>query len=219
MISWAGRTEPASATKAAGTLYEVNVQVSAGVARRWIVTLCSVCTTALSRMDASDGSMQSNPCQFRRDQVTLITRVTPYAMAGHIVNTTVLAVFIPVSGRFCLPPSWPDCAHLKAVVANDRVDGTAVLTTPSSERASTSNVAPSAGPACVWPWAPVPRPASHLGRLIRKSFLGRWTPRRPNSRPPREPPRRRALPSLARNAPLLAGCHRAESSGQRNGNG
>ena len=82
------------ALKAVGTIYEVNryVQASAGAARRWMVTLCSVCTTALPRMEASDGSMQSNPCQFRRDQVTLITRVTPYAMAGHIVNTTVLAV-------------------------------------------------------------------------------------------------------------------------------
>ena len=56
------------------------------------MTFCSVCTTPLPRMVASDGSMQSNPSHFRRDQVTLITRVTPYAMAGHIVNTTVLAV-------------------------------------------------------------------------------------------------------------------------------
>src|SRR5262245_5324098 len=89
------------ALKAAGTLYEVSrhVQASAGVARRWIVTLCSLCTTALRRMNASDGSMQSSPCHFRRAQVALTPRVTPYAMAGHIVNTTVLAVALAGSVR------------------------------------------------------------------------------------------------------------------------
>ena len=34
--------------------------------------------------------MQSNLSQLQRHQITLITRVTPYAMAGHLLNTTVL---------------------------------------------------------------------------------------------------------------------------------
>jgi PAS domain S-box-containing protein len=36
--------------------------------------------------------MQSNLSQFQSRQFTLITRVSPFAMAGHLVNTTVLAI-------------------------------------------------------------------------------------------------------------------------------
>jgi PAS domain S-box-containing protein len=38
--------------------------------------------------------MRSNLSQFQSRQITLITRVTPYAMAGHVVNTTVLAIAV-----------------------------------------------------------------------------------------------------------------------------
>jgi two-component sensor histidine kinase len=36
--------------------------------------------------------MQSNLSQFQKRQIELIVRVTPYAMAGHLLNTTILAV-------------------------------------------------------------------------------------------------------------------------------
>jgi hypothetical protein len=36
--------------------------------------------------------MQSNLSQFQKRQIALIVRVTPYAMAGHLLNTTILAV-------------------------------------------------------------------------------------------------------------------------------
>ena len=38
--------------------------------------------------------MQANLSHFEQRQITLITRVTPYAMAGHLLNTTVLAVAV-----------------------------------------------------------------------------------------------------------------------------
>ena len=39
-------------------------------------------------------SIQSNLSQLQRHQITLITRVTPYAMAGHLLNTTVLTIAV-----------------------------------------------------------------------------------------------------------------------------
>jgi PAS domain S-box-containing protein len=38
--------------------------------------------------------MLSNLAEFQRRQITLIARVTPYAMAGHLLNATVLAVAV-----------------------------------------------------------------------------------------------------------------------------
>ena len=38
--------------------------------------------------------MQSNPTEFQKHQITLITRVTPYAMTGHLLNTTILAIAV-----------------------------------------------------------------------------------------------------------------------------
>ena len=43
--------------------------------------------------------MQSNLYQFQKRQITLIARVTPYAMAGHIANTTVVAIALASSVR------------------------------------------------------------------------------------------------------------------------
>src|SRR5258705_9245209 len=39
-------------------------------------------------------SMQSQLSQFERHQLDVIARVTPHAMAGHLLNTTVLAVAV-----------------------------------------------------------------------------------------------------------------------------
>src|SRR5262245_7524010 len=47
----------------------------------------------LSR-ELSGVPMQSNLSLLEARQITLITRVTPYAMAGHLLNTTVLAVAV-----------------------------------------------------------------------------------------------------------------------------
>ena len=38
--------------------------------------------------------MQSDIAQFQKHQITLITRVTPYAMVGHLLNTTILAIAV-----------------------------------------------------------------------------------------------------------------------------
>src|SRR5215813_2883230 len=46
-------------------------------------------------------SMQSNVYEFQKRQVALIARVTPYAMAGHIANTTVIAIALASS----VPPA------------------------------------------------------------------------------------------------------------------
>src|SRR5262249_62251129 len=43
--------------------------------------------------------MQSNLHQFQKRQIALITRVTPYAMAGHIANTTVIPIALAGSVR------------------------------------------------------------------------------------------------------------------------
>ena len=43
--------------------------------------------------------MQSNLYQFQSRQIALIARVTPYAMAGHIANTTVIAIALAGSVR------------------------------------------------------------------------------------------------------------------------
>src|SRR5262245_17016469 len=43
--------------------------------------------------------MQPGLYQFQKRQITLIARVTPYAMAGHIANTTVVAVALAGSVR------------------------------------------------------------------------------------------------------------------------
>jgi PAS domain S-box-containing protein len=44
-------------------------------------------------------SMQSNLYQFQKRQIVLMARVTPYAMAGHIANTTVIAIALAGSVR------------------------------------------------------------------------------------------------------------------------
>src|SRR5215467_715660 len=44
-------------------------------------------------------SMQSNPYQFQKRQIAVMARVTPYAMAGHIANTTVIAIALAGSVR------------------------------------------------------------------------------------------------------------------------
>src|SRR5215471_12647011 len=44
-------------------------------------------------------SVQSNLYQFQRRQIALMARVTPYAMAGHIANTTVIAIAVAGSVR------------------------------------------------------------------------------------------------------------------------
>src|SRR5262252_1651664 len=44
-------------------------------------------------------SMQSNSYQFQKRQIALMARVTPYAMAGHIANTTVIAIALAGSVR------------------------------------------------------------------------------------------------------------------------
>jgi hypothetical protein len=43
--------------------------------------------------------MQSNLYPFQSRQIALIARVTPYAMAGHIANTTVVAIALAGSVR------------------------------------------------------------------------------------------------------------------------
>jgi PAS domain S-box-containing protein len=47
-----------------------------------------------SRVDGRDFrvSMQSNLSQFQRRQLTLLSRVSPFSIAGHLVNTTIVAV-------------------------------------------------------------------------------------------------------------------------------
>src|SRR5262249_31532404 len=45
--------------------------------------------------------MQSQLTQFERHQLDVIARVTPHAMAGHLLNTTVLAVAVAGS----VPPA------------------------------------------------------------------------------------------------------------------
>jgi len=46
------------------------------------------------RAQANGVSVQSNLDQSQRRQITLMVRVTPYAMAGHVLNTTVLAIAV-----------------------------------------------------------------------------------------------------------------------------
>jgi len=43
--------------------------------------------------------MQSNLYEFQKRQITLMARVTPYAMAGHIANATVIAIALAGSVR------------------------------------------------------------------------------------------------------------------------
>ena len=54
-------------------------------------------------------SVQSNLYQFQRRQIALMARVTPYAMAGHIANTTVIA--IALAGSVRPPPLIIWCAY------------------------------------------------------------------------------------------------------------
>src|SRR6516162_9744016 len=43
--------------------------------------------------------MQSSLYEFQRRQIALMARVTPYAMAGHVANTAVIAVTLAGSVR------------------------------------------------------------------------------------------------------------------------
>ena len=53
--------------------------------------------------------MQSNLYQFQSRQIALIARVTPYAMAGHIANTTVIAIALAGSVQSAPLIIW--CAY------------------------------------------------------------------------------------------------------------
>src|SRR5262249_14341781 len=54
-------------------------------------------------------SMQSNSYQFQKRQIALMARVTPYAMAGHTANTTVIAIALAGSVRPVPLAVW--CAY------------------------------------------------------------------------------------------------------------
>src|SRR5262245_42780180 len=56
--------------------------------------------------------MQSNLYQFQKRQIALMARVTPYAMACHIANTTVIAIALAGSMRPAPRAMW--CAYLYA---------------------------------------------------------------------------------------------------------
>jgi hypothetical protein len=53
--------------------------------------------------------MQSDLYEYQRRQIALIARVTPYAMAGHIANTTVIAIALAGSVRSAPLIIW--CAY------------------------------------------------------------------------------------------------------------
>ena len=57
--------------------------------------------------------MQSQLSRFQRHQLELISRVTPYAMAGHLLNTTVLAVAVAGSIPTSHLVMW--CAYSYAI--------------------------------------------------------------------------------------------------------
>src|SRR5262245_57971809 len=59
--------------------------------------------------------MQSNLYEFQKRQIALMARVTPYAMAGHIVNTTVIAVALAGSVRPAPLIIWCGYSYATAV--------------------------------------------------------------------------------------------------------
>jgi PAS domain S-box-containing protein len=64
----------------------------------------------------SEYFMQSHPSEFQRHQLDVIARVTPHAMAGHILNTSVLAVALAGSiptGELAI---WCTCSYTVALL-------------------------------------------------------------------------------------------------------
>jgi PAS domain S-box-containing protein len=53
-----------------------------------------ICAASPNSNIADEIIMQANLSQFQRQQIALITRITPYAMAGHLLNTNVLAIAV-----------------------------------------------------------------------------------------------------------------------------
>jgi PAS domain S-box-containing protein len=60
-------------------------------------------------------SMQSNLHEFQKRQIALIARVTPYAMAGHIANTTVIAIALASSVRLAPLIIWCTYSYASAL--------------------------------------------------------------------------------------------------------
>ena len=57
--------------------------------------------------------MQSHLSQFQKNQLEVVARVTPHAMAGHTLNTTVLAVAVAGSISTTQLMIW--CAYSYAI--------------------------------------------------------------------------------------------------------
>jgi hypothetical protein len=64
--------------------------------------------------------MQSQLSHFQRHQLEVIARVTPYAMAGHILNTTVLAIAVAGSIPTTQLIIWCSYSYLIALIVLDR---------------------------------------------------------------------------------------------------
>src|SRR5215470_12898546 len=60
-------------------------------------------------------SMQSDRDHFQKRQIALMARVTPYAMAGHLANTTVVAVALAGSVRPAPLSIWCVYSYLTAL--------------------------------------------------------------------------------------------------------